>query len=119
MNAHKRNEMNTWLAWKAAQARQEEKSLSADDRRDEAVFARIRGNVYEIFRSVLTAAEKTCGDDEQIGRFFTEKLDSIPRSWQDALTMANAHNEGDKAHIEALKLAAAEEIRAKLREAAA
>ena len=47
-------------------------TLRADDRADEAAFEKIRANVYDSFRTVLSVAEKTCGDEEDAVHDFFE-----------------------------------------------
>lgn len=82
--------------------------LRSDNRADEAVFEKIRGNVFDIFRSVLTAAEKQSEPES----FFRERLEQIPAQWEHALTLAKEHGDDEKAHIESIKLSAVREIRA-------
>lgn len=79
--------------------------LTLDDRRDEAVFAKIETNVYEIFNSVLSAAVRTTeGDDQALVQFFLTRIQQIPLNWQAALENAKKHGEMEKAYIEQLKL---------------
>ena len=56
-------------------------ALTADERCDEAVFEKIRANVYEIFLSVAEAAGKT---DAPMA-FFRARLADIPANWEAAL----------------------------------
>ena len=88
----------------------EEARLNGEERKDEAVFAKIRGNVFDIFRTVYTAGVKAVGEEQAVD-FLREKLDSIPKSWQAALEKAQAHGEADKVCIETVKLEAVREIR--------
>ena len=90
-----------------------EKTLIADDRKDEAVFEKIRANVYNIFRSVLEVAVQTCGEDaEKIRDFFLKRVELIPVSWHAAHETAKQHNDTAKVQIEEIKLAVVQEIRA-------
>lgn len=108
--------MRAWLHTQGNRCAADRRALEADGRQDEAVFARIRQNVYEIFDAVLTAADRTCADEAARRRFFAGKLADISGSWQTAQQKAAAAGEQDKVHIEALKLAAAADIRAALRQ---
>lgn len=91
--------------------------LASDDRTDEAVFARVQMNVYDIFRTVFSVALKTAGeDDDQAVQFFMNKLNQIPQSWHTSLSDAERHGDTDKAHIERLKLEAVSQIRKKFEE---
>lgn len=100
-------EMKTHLEQRVSELKARSLALSADDRQDESVFARIEMNVYDAFAAVLNAAEKTGGGE----KFFLEKLEQIPGSWRAALEKAEAHGDQQRAHTERIKLSAAEEIR--------
>jgi len=85
--------------------------LNSDDRTDEAVFAKIQMNVYDIFNTIFSAAIKTSGqNDGEAVQFFLTKLDQIPKNWRNSLAGAQAHGDAEKAHIERIKLDTAEEI---------
>lgn len=93
-------------ACKAKQAQ-----LIADDRADEATFEAVRANIYQIFHTVFGVAWKISDGDETKARsFFAEKLEQLPRNWQDSLTRAEAHGDAEKAHIERIKLEVRDEI---------
>lgn len=85
-------------------------ALQADLRCDEAVFEKIRANVFEIFVSVLEASRKT--DDPMT--FFLGRLEAIPASWQAAWERAEAHGGELRAHTEAVKLETVRAIRERL-----
>ena len=92
---------------------EQEKALIADERKDEAVFEKIRANVYNIFRTILGVAVDTCGEDtEKIRDFFLYRIDHIPASWSAAYETAKQHNDAAKVQIEEIKLAVVQEIRA-------
>ncbi len=113
MKEEKQKAMAAWLEGKAAEREARRKALQADDRADEAAFEKIAGNVYDIFHTILGAAEKACKGEESAGRaFFLRKLEEIPACWQASYAQAEQHGDGEKTHIEAIKLAAAAEIRA-------
>ena len=92
-------------------------ALTADNRADEAVFEKIRMNVFTIFRQVYSASGQACGSDHNKRLDFLRKqLDKIPSAWQVSLEAAQSHGDGEKAHIEEIKLATAAEIRQKVTE---
>ena len=92
--------------------RQREKALTADERRDEAVFERIRANVYDIFRTVLSVAvNKYAAQPEKAMEFFDVKLSQIPEGWKQAYAQALEHNDAVRAETERIKTEAAEAIR--------
>ena len=82
-------------------------SLTADNRQDEAVFEKIRSNVFEIFTAVLNAARKQSDPVD----FFRRQLTAIPSNWEAALEKAEAHGDEAKAHTERIKLDAVRAIR--------
>ena len=82
-------------------------ALTADNRQDEAVFEKIRGNVFEIFTAVLNAARKQSDPAD----FFRRQLTAIPANWEAALEKAEAYGDEAKAHTERIKLDAVRAIR--------
>lgn len=78
MTGKKTAEMDRWLEEKIRRCGRCSQTLRADDRADEAAFEKIRANVYDIFRTVLSVAEKTCGDEEDAVRdFFARRAQTI------------------------------------------
>ena len=95
-----------------ARCAEQETKLMADDRKDEAVFEKIRANVYDIFRTILGVAVQTCGEDsEKIRDFFMKRIDHIPTSWRASYEAAKQHNDAAKVQIEEIKLAVVQEIK--------
>ena len=88
-------------------------SLTTDNRQDEAVFEKIRGNVFEIFTAVLNAARKQSDPVD----FFRRQLTAIPANWEAALEKAEAHGDEAKAHTERIKLDAVRAIREQMGDA--
>ena len=107
MNEIKQATFLSCLNEKIAACATEAKALELDDRRDEAVFAKIRMNVYDIFRTVFKASVTQNDADA----FFLEKLEQIPENWRTSLSMTLQHGNTEKAHIEQIKLDTAAEIR--------
>ena len=107
--SEKRKEFTAYLAACTESCREQIKKLSSDGREDEAVFAKIKLNVYDIFKTVFNAL----GDEEK----FLGKLTEIPAAWQASLEKAEAHGDSEKAHIERIKLETVNEIREKFGEA--
>ena len=111
MNETKREKTVRYFSEQIEQYKARARELTADDRADEAVFARVQGNMYDAFAAVFSAAVKTHGrDDEKVVQFFREKLRQIPRNWHKALENARTHGEMEKAHLGSLKLDAVSEI---------
>lgn len=90
---------------------EQEKALVADERKDEAVFEKIRANVYNIFRSIFGVAVNTCGEDaDKVRDFLLKQIDHIPASWLATYETARQHNDAAKVQIEEIKLAVVQEI---------
>ncbi|MBQ7025674.1 MAG: hypothetical protein IJN31_03630 [Peptococcaceae bacterium] len=113
MNESKRKQTDSYFADQISRCTTLAQQLSGDARDDEAIFAKIQMNVYDIFRAVFAAATKTAGqDDEKVVEFFLTKLQQIPRGWHHSLANATQHGDSSKAHIEQIKLDTAAQIKA-------
>lgn len=113
MNETKRNETISYFTEQIACYKAQAKALDADDRADEAVFAKVQKNVYDIFSTIFSVAVETAGqDDGKVVQFFLTRLQQIPQSWHTALANAQQHGEIQKAHIEQIKLDAVGRIQA-------
>lgn len=100
-----------YLDEQIAACKRRSKLLAEDDRIDEGNFEKIRANVYEIFKTVLSAAEKVCGkDDSAKRRFFLQKTEQIPAGWAASYDMAERNGDIEKMHIERIKLDIIQEI---------
>lgn len=99
---------SAFLTEQADACRAKERELLSESRKDEANFEKIRTNIFEIFQSVWSAANKTSENPQE---FFLEKLEEIPVNWQTSLEKAVRYNDDGKAHIETIKLEITEEIK--------
>ncbi len=116
MNDDKLRSMMRYFDENLKDCRAQEEALRAAQRGDEAIFARIRGNVFDIFKTVLGVARDHEQDEDALKRFFFGRLESIPRGWEQALQQAEAHADAQRAHIEHIKLQAVRDIRAQAEE---
>jgi hypothetical protein len=104
--------MNEYFEERIASCVLRSQELLAEERTDEASFEKIRANVYDIFKTILSVAVKTGrGDAAAVRRFFTEKAAEIPSSWEAAYEKASQHQDAVKMQIERIKLDTIEEIR--------
>lgn len=79
MNEQQRK-FEVYLDEQIAARKQRSKLLTADDRVDEGNFEKIQANVYEIFKTVLSVAERVCGRDELAKkRFFLQRRSKFRR----------------------------------------
>ena len=100
-----------YLDKQIAACKQRCKLLIADDRTDEGNFEKIRANIYEIFKTILLAAERVCGKDRSAKkRFFLQKAGQIPKSWTVSYEKAKKQGDIEKMYIERIKLETVQEI---------
>ena len=107
----KLSRMKEYLEEQAAQCAQARAQLMADHRGDEANFQAIQGNVYGIFSTILKVAVEQNPDNPQgVEGFFLKKLEEIPAHWVEAREKATTRGDEIAAHLERLKLEAAEDV---------
>ena len=112
MNDMKRENTVSYFADRIAQYKKLAQELTSDDRADEAVFAKVQMNVYDIFNTIFSVAVKTSGqDDQKVVQFFLTRIQQIPQSWHTDLANAEQHGDTEKAHIERIKLDVVAEIK--------
>ncbi len=105
--------LNCWFEERIALCGQRGQALLADDRTDEAAFERIKANVYDIFRTILAVAVKNCAGEEDVRRFFVQRLQVIPSGWAASYDKARQHNDAVRMQIEQIKLDTIGEIKAR------
>ena len=111
MNEQQRK-IESYLDRQIAACKQRSQLLAEDDRMDEGNFEKVRANVYEIFKTILSVAERVCGGDDSAKRaFFLQKAEQIPTSWTDSYEKARQNGDIEKMHIESLKLDTIQEIK--------
>lgn len=99
------SDLNCYFAQQIAMCGQRGQALQADDRADEAIFEKVKANVYDIFRTVFSVAVQTCKEDpDAVQRFFALRLEQIPTSWAAALEEAKKHDDAVKMRLEQIKL---------------
>ena len=102
----------SYLDEQIAACKQHSKLLTEDDRMEEGNFEKVRANVYEIFKTILSAAERVCGEDDFAKkRFFIQKAEQIPMSWTTSYEKAKQNGDVEKMHIERIKLDTIQEIK--------
>lgn len=106
------SKLNTYFDRQIFLCQQRNKELLADDRMDEATFEKIKANVYDIFRTILSVAAKTAKNDpEKLKQSFTLKAEQIPSNWRIAHEKAKQHEDVVKMKIEQIKLDTIDEIK--------
>ena len=100
--------MEQWLGQRISECIAEADRLRKDLRQDEAILETVRGNVYEIVRTVFSTFR------EDTGRFL-EKMQQITDTWERSGNLAQQHGEYQKTTVEQIKLEAAREALAMFR----
>ena len=104
--------MNCWFEEKIALCGKRNLELNEDGRTDEAIFEKVKANIYDVFRTVLSVAGKTGnGDADAVKSFFTQRAEQIPAAWATALEKAKEHNDTVRMRTEQIKLDTVHEIR--------
>jgi hypothetical protein len=113
VNEQTQNAVFVYFNEEIAACQQRQKELLADNRADEATFMKIRANVFDIFKTVLSVAIRTVksGSSAEIKDFFLGKTEQIPANWKIAYAKAAEHGDFEKMHYESIKLEAIAEIR--------
>lgn len=109
-----KEQMNIFLAYLEEQVtlcKEKEEKLKKEQRTDESIFEKIRGNVFDIFKTIFTVAVKKEQDDTAIRAFFLKKTEDMVKGWKASFEKAAEHNDTDKMQIESIKLEAVGEIR--------
>lgn len=105
-------EFITCMKERIADCKQFALKLNNEGRAEESVFENIRINIYEIFKTVFSAAKKSYGKDEiALKNFFLQKLEQIPESWKTSYEKAEKHGDSEKTYIENIKLKTAKEVK--------
>lgn len=104
--------LNSYFEEKIAMCEKRNKELLADERKDEAIFEKVKANVYDIYRTVLSVAVKNCnGDSDTVRSFFERNTEKIPSSWAISYDKAKQHNDAVKMRLEQIKLDTVSEIK--------
>lgn len=108
----KLSELNAYFEEQILRCGKRREQLLADDRPDEASLEKVRANVFDIFRTILSVAVKLGkGEPEAVYSFFLEKTEQIPASWVLAYEKAAEHQNAADMLIEQIKLDTVGDIR--------
>ena len=113
----KMEKLNRYFEEKIAGCEQRDRELSADGRGDEAVFEKVRGNIYDAMRTWLAVAARiNPGNADGAKDFFIQRVEQIPASWAAAYDKAKEHGDTVWMQTEQVKLDVVREVRAKFDE---
>ena len=106
------SKLNSWFEEKIALCGKRNQELNGDGRTDEAIFEKIKANIYDVFRTVLSVAVKTGKEDaDAVKTFFVQRAEQIPAGWAVALEKAREHNDTVRMQTEQIKLDTIDELR--------
>lgn len=94
---------------------QEEASLIASSRKDEANFLRIKSNICDICKTIYSVHAKTKQGTE-LKTEYIRQLTRLQENWKISLEKATAHEDVEKIVIEEAKLEMLQKIQAKFEE---
>ena len=101
------------LQQQAQELRKQANALAADSRQDDADFAKIQANIYEICATIGNVVCKITPEGQREA-LYRQKLADLPRNWRVALEAAEAHGNTQRATVERLKLEALADVLARL-----
>ena len=107
-------EFITYLSSKVEEGKAETASLQADGRTDDANFAKVRTNIYDICRTVSQTLINRPGAGTGAVR---AQLETFRAEWGAALEKAKQHDNINGIAVEETKLAALDDIIAHFQEA--
>lgn len=96
-----------------------ESSLKADDRLDEALIEKIKGNIADIFLTVFEVSYKQTtaagGDAQMLINKFSDFFVKIPATWKASLEDAKEEDDFETIYKEEAKIAMANHIQAEFK----
>lgn len=101
--------LREWLDDRVGRSAGCERVLREDGRDDEATFERIRGNVFDIARTVLDVAARQ-DEDGAAYAFFIGRMERLHGEWCAARERALEHGDEGGAYVEQIKLEALSEV---------
>lgn len=104
-----------YLERKITELKAKAEELEKNYRQDDAVFDRIRINVYDVCKTVYGVFEKVKPEESLYGEY-VKKLDEFEKTWTESLEKAKKFGDAKKIAVEEAKLFALADIREKFTE---
>lgn len=112
MNNEREETFIQYLDTRTSTTQEHISQLTADNRKDESDFEKIRANIYQVLKTIFQASQKKApGEDEQ-ARFLHSRLVVIENTWRASLKKAEEHHDERKILQEQIKLEVMDEIHA-------
>lgn len=104
--------VNDFFEQRIAGCNEKQRELQKENCSDEANFEKIKANVYDIFKTILSVAMKQHGDDSsKVQEFFMKKLEQISSEWAVSYERAEQNDDTRKMCIEKIKMSTAEDVK--------
>ncbi len=100
-----------YLQQRAAAIQADTVRLMDDHRADEANFEKIRANIFQIIKTILTTTVVRREPEKRQEELLVSRLNLFHDTWNAALEKAQAHGDQLRVRQEQVKLEALEEIR--------
>lgn len=111
MYENEKKEFLNYLETSIAATQEEAAKLAQEDRNDEANFIKVKGNIYQVFKTVfLGIANQRTVNKEYVKSSFISKMETIPVNWKKSYETARKFNDIEKITVEEIKLNTLEEI---------
>lgn len=104
-----------YLEAKIEKLKKEASELEKNYRQDDAVFVKIRINVYDVCKTVFGVFKKVKSEDSLCAEYI-RKLDEFEKTWSDSLEKAKEFGDLKKIAAEEEKLFALADVRKKFAE---
>ena len=104
-----------YLEAKIEKLKKEASELEKNYRQDDAVFVKIRINVYDVCKTVFGVFKKVKSEDSLCVEYI-RKLDEFEKTWSDSLEKAKEFGDLKKIAAEEEKLSALADVRKKFAE---
>ena len=103
---------NDFFRQRIAGCNERQRELQKENCNDEANFEKIKANVYDIFKTVLSVGMKQHGEDSSKAQeFLIKKLEQISSDWASSYEKAKQNDDSKKMCIEKIKMNTAQDIR--------
>lgn len=109
--SEKQQKFESYLDGQMMACRRHSGVLAKEGRTDEGNFETIRANIYEIFKTFFSFAERTCGNDDFAAKdCFLRRAEPTAATWVASYEKAKLNGDAKKMHIESIKIDTAQEI---------
>ena len=106
------NQFNKYIETKIRELSENEKKLMENYRQDDAIFVKMKINVYDICKTIFGVFKKVKPED-RLNEEFMKKLDEFEKTWSESAEKASQFGDLKKVAAEEAKLEALADIKSK------